>query len=803
MAGSLDGIRVVELATGVAGPYCGKLLAGLGADVLKVEPTAGDWTRHEGPFPGGTPDHEKSGLFLHLNTRKRGATLAAAVPDPARLDALCAWADVLITSVQPAEASPGGVDLAALRARYPGLVLVNVSPFGLTGPHADWHGGELIAYAASGYMDLTGSAEGVPIKAHGHLISYQAGAHAAMAVLAGLAARDRSGHGTLIDTALSEAGTFLLGGVEQQAFHFGRIAKRNGTRLLGFPPEHSYPSTIRPCADGYVHCHSNNRHLDLLGALMETPRLLDADVLHAMMGHADEIDAIMDAWLAGLTRAEAVERAQAMRLPFTEVFTPREVLTNEHLAARGSFVTIDHPVAGRVRQPGAPFRMGATPWQPGPAPVLGLRLPALPARPALPAQASREGRPLEGIRVLEFTNAVAGPIAGSLLGLLGADVIKVEAPTARPRRAAGTAPLASGAADRPWDRIPLYNCWNHSKEAISLDVATPDGRDLFIRLAQQCDVLLQNFSPRVMPNLGLDYDTLSAARPGLVFVSMPAFGLDGPYRDRGSYGPGVDAMSGLSHLTGYADGPPMKPGNFFCDQQAAVLAAIATLAALRHRDRTREGQHVELAMLDGELQVVGDALLAVEFGLPEPVRSGNDHHQLYPHGVYRCTGSDAWVAIAIEDDTEWPLLAGVIGPADLAADTHFATAPGRRARRHDVDAAITAWTSSRSPETAAALLQNAGVPAAPVSNALGLLSDAHTVARGVFQYSDVPGIGANPFPRPAMLFDGAPLSIERPPAAFAGANLRVLRDLLGLSEHEIASLGARGIITDEPQGAGH
>jgi crotonobetainyl-CoA:carnitine CoA-transferase CaiB-like acyl-CoA transferase len=796
------------MATGVAGSYCGKLLAGLGADVVKVEPPGGDPIRHAGPFPGGEPDSERSGLFLHLNTSKRSVVLPGSAPGwKAELYRWLEGADVVVVSLRPAELARAGIEFDDWQARWPGLVIVSVTGFGLTGPYAEYLGGELIHYALGGYMMLTGSPEREPIKSYGELVQYETGAHAALGALGALRAREFTARGQLVDVAAMEAATFLLGGVEQAAYFYGRVARRNGTRLLGFPPEHSYPSTIRPCKDGYVHCHSNNRHQDLLGALIPNPRLLEPDVLRTMLGHADEVDGIMDPWLAERTRFEIVQEAQALRLPFTEVLQPGDVLDDAHHRARGSFVEIDHPGAGRVTQPGAPFRMSATPWQTGPSPVLGSAngagwLPttrggsATQPRPAGP-------KPLSGVRVIDFTNAVAGPIASFVLADLGAEVIKVEAPNARPRVAAGTAPLQPGAEDISYNRIMLYNELNHGKRGISLDVARPEGRDVFLRLAAQSDVVVQNFAPRVMGNLGLDYEGLRAVNPRIILVSMPAFGLDGPYRDRIAYGPGIDAMSGLSHLTGYEDGPPMKPGNFFCDQNAGIHAAFATLAALRHRDRTREGQHVELAMIEGEFQVLADAYLDWTMNGRERMRAGNAHPSMAPHDVFRCQGDDAWVAIAVEDDAQWRALCDVIEAPALTKDPRFASAPSRVNNRGTLREPIERWTSARSQYEAQQALQAAGVPTAAVLDALELLADPHVRARAGFEYVEVTGVGATPYPRIAFKLNGTPVPISKGAPGFAEDNDYVFSTLLGMSPSDIESLESNRIISRVPLGSEH
>lgn len=795
MAGALAGVRVLELAEGVSGPYCGKLLAGLGADVIKVEPAGGDSTRRDGPFPGDQPHPERSGLFLHLNTGKR------SIVDGGNLEGLLEGADVVILAKRPSELRAAGIDMDGWRKRYPQLVIASATTFGLEGPYAEFLGGELVAYALGGYAMLTGSPEREPLKAYGSLVQYQAGAQLALGVMAALLARDVTGEGQVVDCAAMQAATFLIGAVEQGAHFYGRIARRNGTRLLGFPPEHSYPSTIRPCADGFVHCHSNNRYLDLLGALIPNPRLLEPDLLAAMMGHADEIDAIMDEWLADKTRDDVVRAAQELRLPFTEVREPGEVMAEAHHKARGSFVTVEHPGAGPVFQPAAPFRMSGTPWETKPAPMLGEDAGAhwSPTQPGAVTAKRRGPKPLSGLRVIDFTNAVAGPIAAFILADLGAEVIKIEAPTSRPKVAAGTAPLLEGAEAPSYNRIMTFNELNHGKRSLAIDVSKPEGRAIFLELVAKSDVVVQNFAPRVMGNLGIDYETLQGVNPRLVMASMPAFGLSGPLRDRIAYGPGVDAMSGLSHLTGYADGPPMKPGNFFCDQQAGVLTAFAVCSAIRHVERTGEGQHIELAMIEGEFQVLGDAYIDFAMNGRERMRCGNDHPNMEPHGTFRCSGEDEWVAIAVETDEQWIALARLVGRQELAG----LDLAGRKQRAGEVRAAVRAWTAGRRHYDAQDVLQRAGVPAGAVLNAVELLRDPQVLAYHGFEYVDTQGVGPTPYPRIASRLLGTPVPVSGPAPGFGEGNRYVLGEVLGMETAAIERLLADGIIADEPQGEGH
>ena len=413
-----------------------------------------------------------------------------------------------------------------------------------------------------------------------------------------------------------------------------------------------------------------------------------------------------------------------------------------------------------------------------------------------------ERRPLTGVRIIDFTNAVAGPIATFILADLGAEVIKVEEPSSRPLHAAGTAPLQAGAEDLSYNRVMIFNELNHGKRGISLNVATERGREVFLKLVAVSDAVVDNFAPRVMPNLKLDYAHLKQVKADIISVSMPAFGLSGQYRERVSYGPGVDAMSGLSHLTGYSDGPPMKPGNFFCDQNAGILSAYATMAALRWRNRTGEGQHIEMPMIDGEFQILGDAYIDFSMNGRQRHRTGNDHPWMAPHNVYPALEDDSWVAIAVETDAQWAALCEVIGQPELASDARFGGAPQRWDNRKEADGIISTFTRERPHIETERLCQAAGVPAAAVLNAKELLSDEHVRAREGLQYVDVPAVGPTPYPRIAFRMSGTPVPISKAAPKFAEDNDYVYRELLGLSSETIRSLQEDQIITSEPVAPG-
>ncbi len=377
MAGALEVLRVIDVSDGVAGGYCTKLLACLGADVLKVErPRIGDSLRRAGPFLGDIPNAETSAPHLHLAAGKRSITLDLATATGAvLLQRLLAHADILI--VDEHELRDPRFNLHAIEAIHETLVVTTITPFGLDGPRAAWRSTEIVDLALSGYLSLNGDPDREPVKPYGSQAQFQAGAHAALGTLAALRAREADGDarsaGQRVDVARSEAAGFLLAGALQRESMMRRPQVRNGARPAGFAPNRLYPSTVRSCADGYVHVHCHNRFHDLIAVLMQDPRLDAPDVQAEPLGHAEEIDAHMDAWLATRTRSQAVSEAQELRIPMTEVLDPGEVLADalgQH-NARGFFAHVEHPGAGTVVQPGAPVVMPATPWRTARAPLLG------------------------------------------------------------------------------------------------------------------------------------------------------------------------------------------------------------------------------------------------------------------------------------------------------------------------------------------------------------------------------------------------------------------------------------------------
>ena len=393
-SGPLRGIDVVEIASTASAAYCGRLLAGLGARVLLLEPPGGGPLRREGPFPADAPHRERAASHLHLNRGKQSAALNLATRSGRRrLHSLLDATDALVIDGEPAQWQRLSLEPGNLQATHPALVVATISPFGNNGPHRDWSGTELTSYAAGGYLRITGSPHREPVKAWGRQAQLQAGIHAALGTLAALSAAGRDGQGQHVDVAVAEAVSFLLGGTLQSAYFFDTEPARNGARLVGFGDGHTYPSTVRPCLDGFVHAHCNNRFPESMALLFDQPRLSEPELLRSMMGNADEIDALMAPKLEAETRASIVREAQDLRIPFTEVLAPSEVLADDagHHAARGFFVEHPDGADGRALYPGAPIRLGETPWSDQPAPRFNEHAAALQSDAATRARWRRAG----------------------------------------------------------------------------------------------------------------------------------------------------------------------------------------------------------------------------------------------------------------------------------------------------------------------------------------------------------------------------------------------------------------------------
>ncbi|GBD11769.1 Acetyl-CoA:oxalate CoA-transferase [bacterium HR23] len=409
--------------------------------------------------------------------------------------------------------------------------------------------------------------------------------------------------------------------------------------------------------------------------------------------------------------------------------------------------------------------------------------------------------PLEGIRIVDLTLVIAGPVATRVLSALGAQVIKVEAPWGRTIGRVHSLPSQPGAS-RPYNANPAFNEVNRGKWSIALNLQHPLGKDAFLRLVSVSDVVIENFSPRVLPNLGLDYPVLRQHRPDIILVSMPALGHKGPWRNYISFGPGTDALGGLSSITGYEGGPPHKPGNYYADQNAAYHTAFAVLTALYRRRRTGRGAHLRIALREATQAVIGEYFLETQMTGCIPTRMGNRHPWMAPHGIYPCRGDDAWVAIACATDQHFRALCAVIGRPDLASDPRFVDSLSRKHNEAQLDEPMSAWTRLHTPKEAMHILQQAGVPAGAVFTVPQMLEDPHWRALGFIREVAHPEMGKALHPGLPWRASGLAPRQDAPAPLFAEHHRTVLHDLLGLPAEVVAQMEAEKVAPLEPVGDG-
>jgi crotonobetainyl-CoA:carnitine CoA-transferase CaiB-like acyl-CoA transferase len=771
------GLRVLEVSAGIPAAYCGRLFADAGADVVKIEPPGGD------PLRGWSASGAGGGAlfgFLHAGKRSVGPGGADLLPG----------ADLVITD------GSAGPSPDAVRAALPAGVVVTVTPFGLSGPYveADLAVNEFVLQAMCGSIGSRGWPGEEPLQAGGRIGEWVAGCYAAVAGAAAVRRARRTGHGDLVDVSTFESMVMTMGGLP--AVMTGVLG--TGTTLAARTQE--LPSIV-PTADGVVgFCTITAQQFADFLVLIERPDLLDDADLSSFVGRARrraEFTTIVEDWARTRTTAEIVELAVAMRIPVSPVGTAGTVAEIDHFRERGVFVK---NAAGAL-QPRVPYRspaFGTVP--PGEVPEAGANDGGVdwPPRPRPGGGAGPADRPLAGLRVVDFTAFWAGPAATHTLAALGADVIKVEG-LRRPdgmRFSGGRSPKT----ERWWETGGFYLANNTGKRGVTLELSLPRARELVLGLIGGADLVIENFSPRVLGNLGLEHDAIRAANPAAVVVRMPAFGLDGPWRDRVGFAQTMEQASGMAAMTGRADGPPLIPRGP-CDPIAGLHAAFAALTALEVRDRTGAGMQVESTMVEAALNVAAEALLEMSTHGRELRRDGNRGPGAAPQGAYRCAGEDEWVALAVLDDAGWAGLAGLLGRPELSTRADLADEPGRRRHADELDALIAGWTAGVEPGHAVERLRAVGVAAAEVAAAGDLLDDEQLVARGFWEVVEHPVVGRLRTVGMPFRFAGVDGPWFTTPAPLLGQhNAEILGGLLGLSETELGELAEQRVIGTRPAG---
>ena len=820
--GPLAGHLVIECGEGVAAAFAARLLADLGAQVIKVEPPQGDLARRRGPFPGDIPDPENSGLFLYLNANKRGITLDLHSSNGrGRLHRLLSSADVLLHNVAPAERPTLGLESADLCANFPELIVAAVSAYGDRGPRAHYLAYELNAFHASGAGSVnpltTPYPELAPLRLFGNQAEFEGGLHLAMVTLAALWNRPRSGRGQAVEVSEQEA----LAATLESNFVLYTYA---GVESSRFRPRRPGPWFIVECADGYVLfslLYENDwvRFMEWIGRPQWAQDPVFADTLSRGRNMA-KLRPLIQNWARPRKVHEIFAQARAHSVPIVPLSTMADVLRDEHLTARNFFAPLParDPNAKTLLAPGYPFKSTAGMWSPRrrPAPQLGQHndwiAPLLADAPAaddpraddagecrpevefsVTPKPSAPAPPLAGVRVLDFMQLWVGTFCSLQLAHLGAEVIRVES-SLRPCRQRSLPPFADGKPGP--NRAGIFNQWNQGKRSIQLDVRNPQGFDIVRRLVAQSDLVTENFAPGAMDRMGLSYEVLREIREDIILLSVTGNGQTGPYRKDISYGTTVGALSGIYGLCGYQGYEPLEPGWICAESVAAVTGAFAALAALIHRARTGDGQHIDVAMLETTEMVLAEGLLEFAMNGREPRRLGNRDRWMAPHNCYKAKGGPLdWVTIAVGSEREWKLFCAAIGQAALADDPRFCSAEMRKRNEDELDAIISAWTQPRERWEITALLQAAAVAAIPTMSSKDLAEDPHLKQRGFFPQLEHPEVGRRIHTGIPWTMSGTPCRVQRSAPLMGADTEDVLGSVLGLSSAEIKRLRESGALT--------
>ena len=790
---ALTGLRVLDL-TGKMGGYCGLLLANLGAEVILVEPPGGDPLRGEGPFKDDQPGPERSLSFAAYHTNKRGIVLDLKDQEDCRaLRELARHADALLEDQAPGFLDQHDLSYRALRSINPALVMTSISGFGQSGPYRDFRAPSIVAFAMGGLMNLCGHPGRAPLMGPCDVAYHLGSVHAAFGTLVALFNRRQTGLGEHVEVSLQDvlvADPFLR--VITRHSVTGEIPERTG---------HSQSTTVAEtyqCRDGYARIFVNQadhwkRFIEWLG---RPPDLLDPKLENVQNRFPlrQQIDRLVEARTLNYDVKQFFEEFQSLRLAAAPINPPSAFLADEQTQHRNYLATVDHVHLGSHQFPGDPYHFSESPWRiERGAPLLGehqREIGAAWARPSgwLDARAATgpaTGKSLfEGIRVVSFPTGIVGPALAGLLAEHGAEVISIE-----PGAAAGRQ------LTQKFQRAAELEGYR-DRRRIAINMKAPEGVTLARRLIAKSDVVVENFSARVMASWGLDYARLKEICPQIIMASLQAFGQTGPRREYVSFGPILMSYCGMAYL--WRDPEVERPGagcqTAFPDYVAPSYGTLAILAALHYRARTGRGQYIDISQAETAASMVGPAYLEYLVNGREPQPRGNFSPTIAPHGCYRCKGDDRWCVIAIQSQEEWVRFCELAGHREWLSDHRFSDPAGRVQYRQELDYWIGKWTARYTPHQLMLMLQRAGIAAGAVQTAEDLYRDPHLRERGSAREVFHPQLGsvtrAGPSVRTAY---SAP-----PRTGFAHVtgddNESVLGEILGMSLDEIRDLFERQVL---------
>jgi crotonobetainyl-CoA:carnitine CoA-transferase CaiB-like acyl-CoA transferase len=785
--GILRGTRVVDVSTGIAGAYATKLFADVGADVVNVEMDGGDPYRRRYTEADDLRLGDAA-LFRFLHAGKRSIT--GRIEDD-HVQGLIERADLVVESSLPLQPD---LDVDELLERIPRLVVLSFSPYGRSGPWRDRLANDFIVQAESGVIAWHGRQDQIPFQSGGRIIDWTSAVIGAVGALAAVRRARNTGRGEHVDCSMQATATY------------SSVSYMDAQHILTGPPDLKVPArsiqapSIEPTSDGWVgFVVLTADQFERFLMLIDRADLIGDRRWYSSQYRSERLqewNAIVHPWTRAHTTREVVDLATSLRLPVSRVNDGPGVLSEEHFRIRGAF---GDSADGEFQQPQPPYTFdGQRPRPQGPAPTAGSTDCLIDWAPRDSRSVGQPcSRPLEGIRVLDATGFWAGPAAGHVLALLGADVIHLESVgRIEPGR---TLIFSTETHQKWWETGYLWNFNNHDKRDLTLSLAHEEGRQLVKSLIRTCDVLIENFSPRVFDGFGLDFAGVAAINPEIVFARMPAFGLDGPLRENTGFAQTIEAITGMASITGHVDDQPRNQRGPV-DLLGGYHTVFAVLLGLERRDQTGQGAAIEVPLAESGLNAAAE--VAIEFSAYGRIlpRVGNRSLDAAPQGLYACDGHENWLAISVVNDQQWDGLKAVMGNPDWAEKVALSSMKGRRKALDLLDLKLTEWAIGRDLEPTVDLLLRHGVPAGVARDPRTMMRHPQLRAFGYYEDIDHPVLGRQLMPTIPFRYKSIEKWTTTPAPSLGQHNEEILIGDLGLKADDIERLGAMGIIGTRPTG---
>ena len=786
--GALDGLRILDL-TDERAIYGAKLLADLGADVVRPEPPDGDPLRERGPHLGSS-----SLYHLFFASSRTFTTIDRDSPsDVAHLRELASAADILLTT-------PGSFGADLIDVNTDDTVIVDTTSFGNDGPWSDYLAPDLVAGALGGIAATTGDADTPPLKVFGELNFMTVGAYVAIAALSALYCSRTQGIAQRVDLSAHEC---IVSCLEHVLMHHWYAHTRPARPEKVLPRRGSLHWSnayeIMAARGGSIMVTPTpniQAHLDWLEEVgvisdLRDPKYREPENQHLFM---PRLMAVTKAWVATQDVEALFLEAQERHMPFGWVLPIEKVADNPQLAARDWWIkySIDDK---QLQGPGAPYHFSDTPWR-----IKTSRRTEVPdiwdesTSPGgdssqKPIPSPNSPRPLDGLRVLDFSHVLAGPFATRLMADMGADVVRVNSRT-----------RATGAND---PNSAYYVTFSRNKRSLALDMKREEARAIARQLADKADIVIDNFSPGVLDRWGLGFDAVRQTNPGTIYIEMSGMGDNGPWSRFVTFAPTIHALAGLSNLTSVPGREDIGIGVSYNDHQAGLHGAVAVLAALEHRNKTGRGQRIDVSQFELGVNFCGPSLLDwfANQNAARPTGNKLPYDDAAPHHCYRCLDDatdlvdERWIAIAVMTDTQWQSLKQVMGSPDWADAHQLDTAEGRITQLETLDQHIGQWCRSLNAEDVMTRCQAAGVPAGIVQNAIDLIEADPQLAHNGFlseMPDSHPALGALRYDRLALHFNETPCDHYQLPSLLGADNTSVLSEWLGMTEKEVSDSENQG-----------